>query len=286
MKPPAQSRETSGNLITLSDREFSALSQFIHRTCGIKVTDAKRTMLEGRLQRRLRMLKLTSFDAYCEYLFSPKGMDEELPFMINEVTTNKTDFFREPGHFRFLVDRAIPELLRSRRRLTFWSAGCSSGEEPYTLAMVAHEYATRSPVSFTFLVIATDISTKVLEKAEKAIYDEERVEPVPALLKKKYLLRSKDRTRRMVRVVPELRTLVKFRKLNFMDNNFGFREPLDIIFCRNVIIYFDKPTQEKLLNKFCRCLNPGGFLFMGHSEAIFGMDIPLVPVAPTVYRRV
>ena len=204
--------------------------------------------------------------------------------MIDEVTTNKTDFFREPAHFKFLVDKALPELIRRKRSVTVWSAGCSTGEEPYTLAMVLKDYGDSIP-GFGFLILATDISTAVLEKAQRAIYEEEKVIPVPAEFKRRYLLKSKDRARKVVRITPELRASVRFRRLNFMDNDFGFREPMDIIFCRNVIIYFDKPTQEKLLNRFCRHLAPGGYVFMGHSEALIDMKVPLVPVAPTVYRK-
>lgn len=263
----------------LTNKDFSRLQGFIYRKCGINITDGKRTMLEARLQKRLKKLNLLSFTEYCDYLFSPKGMDEELPEMINQVTTNKTDFFREPAHFEYLRQRVLPELACLRRKIVVWSAGCSSGEEPYTLAMVLQEFGCN------FTVIATDISTKVLDKARLAIYDDERVDPIPNELKKRYLLVSKDRTRNLYRVVPELREQVKFSRLNFMDGDFGLREPVDVIFCRNVIIYFDKPTQEKLLNRFCNHLSPHGYLFMGHSETLLGMDVPLVQVATTIYRR-
>ena len=138
---------------------------------------------------------------------------------------------------------------------------------------------------FSFEILATDISTTVLRRAQAAVYDEEKVEPVPPDFRRRYLLRSKDRSRAMVRVVPELRSLVRFGRLNLMDDDFGFGEPLDVVFCRNVIIYFDKPTQQKLLNRICRYISPGGYVFMGHSETLFGMDVPLTQVAPTVYRK-
>jgi chemotaxis protein methyltransferase CheR len=275
----------------LSNADFARLRDFIYGECGIKVTEAKRPMLEARLQKRLRSLGIESYGDYCEYLFSSKGMEEELVFMIDSITTNKTDFFREPGHFQFLTDHVIPELIRLRgagtgRRLAVWSAGCSSGEEPYTLAMVLKEYGGQSPDGgLDFLVWATDISTSVLGKAARAVYDEERISPIPSPFKQKYLLRSKDKDRRVVRIAPEIRSLVKFRRVNFMDEDFGFREPLDVIFCRNVIIYFDKITQQQLLGRFCRYLAPGGYIFMGHSETLFGMDVPLYLVAPTVYRK-
>ena len=271
--------ENVRGLTLLSARDFSRLKQFIYDECGINITDAKRTMLETRLQKRLKQLSISSFSEYCDYLFSQKGREDELTHMIDQVTTNKTDFFREPAHFDYLTRKVLPEITRSRRPVTIWSAGCSSGEEPYTLAMVLKEYGC------DFIVLATDISTKVLDKAKLAVYDTERVDPIPDPLRRKYLLKSKDPAKKLYRVVPELREHVRFRRLNFMEGDFGFREPIDVIFCRNVIIYFDKVTQERLLNSFCRYLAPRGYLFMGHSETLLGMDVPLTPVAPTVYRR-
>jgi len=273
----------------MTDRDFQRLGAFIYDQCGIKMPPSKKTILEARLQRRLRGLSLTSFGEYCEYLFSPRGMEEELVPMIDLVTTNKTDFFREPAHFDFLRENCLPEMADAggggfRKKLTVWSAGCSTGEEPYTLAMVLSEFADAHP-GFQYLVIATDISTRVLETAALGVYGTDKIGPVPPAMKRKYLLRSRDKADGLVRVVPELRARVKFRRLNFMDGDFGMREPMDVIFCRNVIIYFDKPTQEKLLNRFCRHLAPGGYVFLGHSETLFGLDVPLVQAAPTIYRK-
>ena len=275
----------------LSRTDFLRLSAFIHAECGIKITDGKKVMLEARFQKRLRALGMNTFGDYCDYLFSSEGMERELYHMIDTVTTNKTDFFREPSHFEFLVNTVLPEMTASRgsgvgKKLMVWSAGCSTGEEPYTLAMVINEFAQRYPdLGFTWSILATDISTKVLEKARQAVFDRERVIPIPDPLKRKYLLKSKDRNKGLVRVVPELRQMVWFRRLNFMDDDFGFREKIDVIFCRNVIIYFDRPAQTKLLNKFYRQMVPGGYLFMGHSETLHGLDVPLVQVTPTVYRK-
>ena len=268
-----------GSIVMLSNPDFHRLKDFIYDHCGIKITDAKKAMLEARLQKRLRGLGFNSFSQYCGYLFSSDGMEEELNHMIDRVTTNKTDFFREPVHFDYLTRKVLPEISRLKRTIMVWSAGCSSGEEPYTLAMVLEEFGCN------FIILATDISTNVLEQAKLAVYDEERIAPIPPELRKKYLLTSKDRTKRLCRITPGLRERMKFRRLNFMDDDFGFREPMDIIFCRNVIIYFDKPTQEGLLNKFCNYLSPRGYIFMGHSETLHGMDVPLIQVAPTIYRR-
>ncbi len=279
------------NKTSLSDKDFYRLSKFINRECGIKLPESKKTMLESRLQKRVRRLGLMSFSEYCGYLFSPRGIENELIHMIDVVTTNKTDFFREPGHFDYLVQKALPELIALhgagiRKNLLVWSAGCSTGEEPYTLAIVLSEFAERCPgFKFKYLILATDISTRALEKAKHGIYERDRVEPVPLALKKKYVLRGKNKSRGLVCISPELRAVVKFRRLNFIEGDFGMREPMDVIFCRNVIIYFDRQTQEKLLNRFCRHLSPGGYIFIGHSETLHGMDLPLVQIAPTVYRK-
>ncbi|MBI5740179.1 MAG: protein-glutamate O-methyltransferase [Nitrospirae bacterium] len=273
----------------LSEKDFRRLSGFIHNECGIKMPEAKKVLLESRLRKRLRVLGMRSYSEYCDYLFSPEGTNSELVHMIDVVTTNKTDFFREPRHFDYLVRTALPELISRygatiRRKYIVWSAGCSTGEEPYTLAMVLSEFAEKQH-GFYFSILATDISTRVLQNAGLGIYKEDSVAPVPAALRMKYLLRSRDRNKNLVRIVHELRSLIKFRRLNFMGSDFGMKEPVDIIFCRNVIIYFDRPTQERLLNRFCHHLVPGGYLFMGHSETLSGMNIPLQTAGQMVYRK-
>jgi len=275
---------SQNSIAAMSNKDFLRLKDFIYNECGINMVQSKKTMLEARLQKRLRTLNFTSFSNYCDYLFSQEGIKEELTDMIDQVTTNKTDFFREPAHFEYLSRNVLPNFARTKRNIFLWSAGCSSGEEPYTLAMVLNDFANANR-GFNFLILATDISTRVLDKARFAVYDQERINPVPPEMRKKYLLRSKDKTKNLYRVAPALREQIRFRRLNFMDNDFGFREPMDVIFCRNVIIYFDKPTQERLLNKFCQYLSPDGYLFMGHSETLFGMNVPLTQVAPTIYRR-
>jgi len=273
----------------LSDRDFDALSAIIQDECGIKMPLTKKVMLEARLRKRLRALKMKTFKEYCEFLFEPEGMAQELVSMIDVVTTNKTDFFREPSHFEFMTRRAISELVRSsgaglKRPFSIWSAGCSTGEEPYTIAMVMEEFALQVP-DFDYVVLATDISTRVLEKAKMGIYEEGKVADIPDRMKKKYLLRSKDRNRKQVRIVPELRNSIRFGRLNFMEEDFGMKEDMDMVFCRNVIIYFNRVTQERFLVKLVRHLAPGGYLFVGHSETLHGMDLPLKPVMPSIYKK-
>jgi chemotaxis protein methyltransferase CheR len=275
--------------VKMSTKEFRVLGEFIQQEAGIKMPPVKQTMLQARLQKRLRNLGLASFAEYREYLFSPEGRQHEMRNMLDAVTTNKTDFFREPTHFTYLTDVVLPGLAQARRAgyrrpLMTWSAGCSSGEEPYTLAMVFSEFAERDE-EFTFRLLATDVSTSVLESAQTAIYKEEKVEPVPPELKRKYLLRSRDRAKGLVRVVPELRRLVNFKHLNFISDTYDIDNTMDIIFCRNVMIYFDRPTQERLIRSFCRYLVPRGYVFIGHSETLNGLDVPLIQEAPTIYRK-
>jgi len=269
---------------SLSTRDLNRLCQLIYEQSGIRLSADKKLMLEGRLKRRMGKLNLASYKAYCEYLFDGGHDSDEIVYLIDVVTTNKTDFFREKAHFDFLVERALPELTaQSARELLIWSAGCSTGEEPYTLAMVLSEYQ-RSHPSLRYRLLATDISTNVLAKAEMGIFQSSVVRPVPAELKRRYFLRSRDRESDLLRVVPELRAQVRFQRLNLMDE-FGMAEPADAIFCRNVVIYFDRETQERLFEKFCRQLVEGGYIFVGHSESLHHADLPLVPVAPAVYRK-
>ena len=284
--PYTEVPESSAKSVSMGDKQFRLFSDFIHGEFGIKLPPSKKTMLEARLQKRLRVLGMRDYKEYCDFLFSPAGMDKELFFLVNAVTTNTTDFFREPRHFEVLFGKILPDHYnRSRNEpFTIWSAGCSSGEEPYTMSMVLSEFAAQNP-GFRFSILATDISVEVLEKAMRAVYTEEKVAPVPNHMKKKYLLRSKDHTKRLVRVVKDLRESITFDRLNFMEE-FDLKTSLNVIFCRNVVIYFDRPTQERLFNKFCRHLKIGGHLFIGHSESLAGMTLPLEQVAPTVYRRV
>jgi chemotaxis protein methyltransferase CheR len=271
----------------LSNADFARLCRLIYEVSGIVLNADKKTMLELRVKRRLRILNLNSLAEYCQYLFGPRGQKDEVVHLIDVVSTNKTDFFREPDHFDYLVRSAIPELVarnESGRPLTIWSAGCSSGEEPYTLAMVLSEWAETHP-GFRFEILATDISNLVLEKAARGVFTEEVIDPVPAALRQKYFMRSRDRSSKLYRVVPELRRLIEFRRLNFMDADFGLPNKVDIFFCRNVIIYFDRATQERIIQKLAAQLHPGGYAFVGHSETLHNMDLPLTAIAPALYRK-
>jgi chemotaxis protein methyltransferase CheR len=271
----------------ISSSDYARLRELIYQTAGIALGPDRKTMLGSRIARRLKTLNMGSHAEYCKYLFGAQGQRDELVHLIDVVTTNKTDFFRESAHFDYLVATALPRLTAantSGRPLLFWSAGCSTGEEPYTLAMVLSEYAEKHP-GFRFRIMATDISTTVLEKANRAVFTTQVVAPVPASMRSKYLMRSRKPGSHEVRVVPELRKLVEFRWLNFMDEDYGVEEKADGIFCRNVIIYFDRATQERILGKLVSHLVPGGYLFVGHAETLHDMHLAVSPVAPALYRR-
>ena len=277
----------------LSRSDFSRLSHFIQSNMGIKMPLSKLTMVESRLRKRLRSLKINRYSDYCDFLFSEPGIDKELKFFIDVITTHKTEFFREPDHFEYLAQRAVPELVADKDlvpkiKLNLWSAASSRGNEAYSIAIVLDEFRQRYPgLNFDYFILGTDISADVIHEAKKAIYDHEEIEPVPVNLRKKYFLKSKDRQKNLVRVVPELRKKVIFRQLNLMDDDFRLRDAMDIIFCRNVIIYFDKKTQDNLILRLCNHLKPDGYLFMGHSEVLHCTDnVPLVSTAPSVYRKV
>ena len=275
----------NGKPSSMRDDDFRALSAVITDACGIKLPESKKVMLESRIRKRLKELRLETFEQYRRYFFDLADRNEELPHLIDVVTTNTTEFFREPNHFRILSGQVLPEWQGrgARREFRAWSAGCSSGEEPYTMAMVLMEFAELHR-GFFFEILATDISFQVLQKAVRAVYPEERIKGVPEAFKRKYLLRNKDRTKKLVRMGPELRSNVRFQRLNFMEP-FQLDEPMDVVFCRNVLIYFDRETQARILRQICRQLAPGGHLFIGHSESLAGMGLPMAQLAPTVYRK-
>lgn len=274
----------------LSERDFRRLGELIQDYCGIRMPPVKKTMVEGRLRRRVRALNLSSLDDYCRRLFDEGQLGSEMVELIDAVTTNKTEFFREIEHFRFLTAKALPHLQSQPHRpghdrpLKIWSAACSIGAEPYTLAMVLGEHA-RTVRDFRFDIYATDICTDVLEKAKMGIFPEDMAREVPHDLAKRYLRRSRDRARPTVRLIPDLRQRVHFGHLNLMDSDYPMDTDMDIIFCRNALIYFDKATQHTVLSKLCRHLRPGGFLMVGHSESVLGGTLPLTHVTSAVFMR-
>jgi chemotaxis protein methyltransferase CheR len=270
----------------ISKRNFDKLSRFIYDYSGIKMPPTKLTMLEGRLRRRLRATNHATFDDYCDFLFQEDGLEDETVYLIDAVTTNKTDFFREARHFEYMQQVALPALANAGiRTLRTWSSACSTGAEPYTMAMVLEEFVGgRNDLNYS--ILATDLSTDVLNTARLGIYSEDMVHPVPRDLMRKYVMTAKQPGRREVRISPALRARVGFARMNLMDDSYPVGDGMHIIFCRNVLIYFDKQTQALVLKRLCDRLLPGGYLFIGHSESIAGIDLPLKQVSNTVFQRV
>ncbi|MFB2550020.1 CheR family methyltransferase [Ensifer soli] len=270
----------------LSSRNFARLSKYIYDYSGIKMPPSKLTMLEGRLRKRLRATGIATFDRYCDFLFRDGGLETESIYLIDAVTTNKTDFFREPNHFDYMASVVLPELARAgHRRVRAWSSACSTGAEPYTMAMVLADFAEATP-GIEFKILASDLSTEVLETARAGIYPRDLISPVPPAMQAKYVMTAIDRKRREVRIVPSLRARIGFARLNLMDASYGVGDPMHMIFCRNVLIYFDKQTQAHVLSRLCDCLAPGGYLFIGHSESVTGIPLPVRQVANTIFRKV
>lgn len=273
----------------LPTRDLRRLAEFIQDYSGIRIPETKRVMVEGRLRRRMRATGHHSLAEYCRFLFDDGGLEDETIHLIDAITTNKTDFFREPDHFRFLADTGVTELLASRRgqgaALKIWSAAASIGAEAYSLLMLLNDLSTPGR-SFKTTMFGTDICTKVLETAHMAIYPHAMIQPVPMEMRRRYLLKSKKKGQDLVRIVPELRQMLRLGRLNLMDQRYPMDSDMDAIFCRNILIYFDKPTQHAVLDRLCEHLRPGGLLFLGLSESLAGHGLPVEPVGPSIFRRI
>jgi len=271
---------------SLSQADFKRLAEFIHGYSGIKMPPTKKTMLEGRLRRRLREHRMGSFSEYCDYLFKQDGIESEAIHLIDVVTTNKTDFFREPAHFDFMVDKALPGFVKEgRRQLRIWSSACSIGAEPYTIAMLLEEFCQQQR-GMDYSIFGTDLCTQVLAEALMGIYPASMIEPVPVALRQRHVMVARDRARAVVRMAPHLRSKLSLARVNLMDAKYAAPRDFDMIFCRNLLIYFDKPTQAAVLQRLCTHLRPGGYLFLGHSETIVGVDLPVRTVSGTVFQRI
>jgi chemotaxis protein methyltransferase CheR len=272
---------------SLTDEDFSKLSTFVYGELGIKMPYPKKIMLQCRLQKRVNALKMSSFREYLDFVFSKEGQEEEMIKMIDLVTTNKTDFFREPSHFDYLMNVVLPDYcsdVHPRRTIKIWSAACSSGEEPYTIAIVLKEFLKEFP-DIDFEIYGTDISMRILQKAALAIYQDDRITGIPLELKRSYFMKSKDPLDKTVRLIPEIRSKVVFNRMNLMDPVYDADKDFDIIFCRNVLIYFDRTAQQNVINKLASHLKIDGYFFLGHSESITNMRVPLRQIKPTVFRK-
>lgn len=267
---------------SITAEEFQRFRTLIYDESGISLSDKKQSFLASRLSKRLRDLGVETFSEYYEKV-TEDPTREEFTCMLDLISTNKTDFFREPKHFDFLRDKIMPELATAKR-IRIWSSACSTGEEPYTIAITLCD-GVQDPAQWDFKILASDLSTRVLAKAASGVYDQDRFRDVPPDTLKRHFLRGRGDNEGVFKVKPHLASMIRFRRLNLMENHFPIKTPLDLIFCRNVMIYFDRPTQETLVNKFHRYLKPGGYLFIGHSESLQWVAHPFKSVAPTIYQK-
>ncbi len=268
-----------------SDKEFKFISKLVGERTGIVLSDAKRQMVYGRLSRRLRQLKLTKFSDYCDLLTS--GHEGELIEFTNAITTNLTAFFRENHHFEYLKETVIPELIRNNahtKRLRIWSAGCSSGEEPYSIAMCLREALPKS-AGWDVKILATDLDSNMVQRGKDGIYTTERVEGLSDARMKKWVKRGTGENSDKVRMSQELRDLITFKELNLMES-WPIKGPFDFMFCRNVVIYFNKDTQRELFDRYADLLAPKAHLFIGHSESLNKVTVRFDLLGKTIYQKV
>ena len=268
----------------ITDDEFRQLRALIHRHTGIALSEHKRALVCSRLSRRLRHYQFTNYSQYYELLCHGDQEGVELMEMINAITTNKTDFFREAHHFQFLTEHVFPEHRKKKtRRLRLWSAATATGEEAYTLAITVRE-AFADAADWDIKILATDIDTRVLAHAHAGVYTLEQAAPIALPLLRRYFFKGTGDFSNRVHVKPTLTSLIRFRQLNFLDDPWPMRAPFDVIFCRNVLIYFDKATQRRLLERMAGMLVPNGFLMLGHAEAIHGFDHLYRAVGHSIYQ--
>jgi chemotaxis protein methyltransferase CheR len=275
-----------GLLTRLSNKEYGLISQLVYDKFGINLGEQKRALIVGRLNKVLHQNGFTTFEEYYNYLIKEQS-GEALKTLVDRISTNHTFFWRENEHFDYLVKTVLPEITATKkyinnRSLKIWCSGCSSGEEPYTLAMLLREYYGHSLSSWDTGILATDISSQALDKAIKGVYLDENVSKLPAHLRNAYFKNIGDD---QLEVLPQLKSMIMYRRLNLIADNYPFKNKFNIIFCRNVMIYFDKPTREALLARYSRYMVDGGYLFIGHSESLGRVAHDFVYVKPAVYRK-
>jgi chemotaxis protein methyltransferase CheR len=274
----------------ITDREFNQLRALVHQQTGIALNDSKRALVCARLGKRLRYHGYTTFSQYYQHLMEGDPDGQELGRMINAITTNKTEFFRERHHFETLRSEVLAALasratVDGNRSLRVWSAGCSSGEEPYSIALTVLEALPRV-FAWDVRILASDIDTDMLDRGMEGLYPDDQLGGVDERLRQRYFLRGRGACEGWVRVRPEVQELVTFRRINLRDEAWPIKTPLDCIFCRNVIIYFDRQLQHQLVGRFVQLLKPGGYLFLGHSESLLGMRVGLKHRGGTVYQKI
>lgn len=275
--------------IEIDDKEFGLFQRLIYNKSGINLASSKKELLKSRLMKRLREKSLSSFKEYYQYITEEDTTGEELVSMLDCISTNLTEFFRESAHFNFLSENVLPVLLENRRknrekRIRIWCAGCSTGEEPYSISMILSD-CIEQLLEWDIKILATDLSTRVLKKASQGAYAKDRLRGIPNQMLNTYFERGLHNLKDCYQIKDFLKKLIVFRRLNLTDEIFPFKGQFDFIFCRNVMIYFDKQTQTELISKFYKHLAPDGYLFIGHSESLAGTETRFRYVRPTIYQK-
>lgn len=273
--------------LKLKDRDFRRIKNLVYEHCGIYLNDAKKELVRTRLSKRLRQKKFTSFQDYLEYVLND-STGQEFTTLIDSISTNFTSFFREQKHFDYLKNQLLPQRVKKRKSQSLslirtWSAGCSSGEEPYSIAITLHEFFQDLP-GWDLKILASDISTRMLRTAQQGIYEHQKIKPLTGYQKHSYLKQQIINNRKQYQVKPVIKKYIIFNNLNLIKE-WPIKVPLDFIFCRNVMIYFDKSVQEKLINRFWESLDYGGVLFTGHSESLTGIRHKFKYIQPTIYMK-
>ncbi|MBU0508579.1 protein-glutamate O-methyltransferase [bacterium] len=287
MTPARSSPPPLFRTITLTDKDFKSVREIVYELAGINLHEGKRELVVARLSKRIRQLNMRNVGEYLSYV-REQNTQEELVSMLDALSTNLTSFWRESQHFDYVAEHTIPWIVARTDRdkdwkVRLWSAGCSSGEEPYGLAMLLTHRLER-PNRYDLKILATDLSTRVLGIAHNGVYTEERVKPVPPDIRRRFFHEVKTAWGKEYRVMDEVKALVSYARLNLMES-WPMKGPMDFIFCRNVMIYFDKSTQARLVTRFFELLRPGGTLFIGHSESLTGIEHRFRYVRPTIYEK-
>jgi chemotaxis protein methyltransferase CheR len=281
----------NGFEIEMTEKERSEISSFIESNFGIKMPPVKKVLLTSRLSKRLGALGFKSYSEYFRYIMTEKGSRDEFHIFADLVSTHETSFFREPQHFDFLLNDALPKLTDDcgsgiKKMLRVLSCACSTGEEAYTIAITIEEFKKLHNLpSYTYRITGTDISTKVVNAAARGVYHESKISSLSHEYKRSYFMKGKGLKSELVRVIPELRYSTEFYYMNLMDEKYQFTDKFDVIFFRNAMIYFDKSNQEKILSRLTANLNKNGYLMIGHSETMSGWNLPLKCVMTTIYRK-
>ncbi len=270
---------------TINQSDFLKISKFIEERYGLKLPEYKKYLIQSRLLKRMNALNIRTYKEYIEFLFDPKNVFE-IQNMIDVVTTHKTDFYRENDHFEFIYNIFLPEFIKRNSQITIWSAGCSTGEEVYTLSFVLSEFIRKNNIDLHYTIYGSDVSQESIEQGIAGVYHNSKIIGIPLDVRNRYFLKNKNPEKKLVKVIPEIQKNVVFFKHNLLEKQDFITKKLDIVMCRNTLIYFARDTQELVLRNLIENIKMNGFLFIGHSESIFSMKLPVKLEKTTIFKKI